>query len=190
MWFSFGSAHCLPLTACTTPECLPCSPEVLDPKLFLRDSTRTCIIMGSGRGAPLPPGSRAGEGRWRTLKGRCGRTVRTLGWASPCSPSAGLHCAPPPPGITPQVSVCFLHESRLTSRAGVCLRRLENGEGWEVEVEGGEAQPLYSDADTSSLQPPLNIPNHVPLPAADSLINTLCTVRAGKNIAIIQITAH
>lgn len=49
-----------------------------------------------------------------------------------------------------------------------------------MEVEGGEAQQLYSDADTSSLQPPLNIPNHVPLPAADSLINTLCTVRAGR----------
>lgn len=38
------------------------------------------------------------------------------------------------------------------------------------------------DADTSSLQSPLNIPNHVPLPAADSLINTWCTVRAGINM--------
>ena len=53
----------------------------------------------------------------------------------------------------------------------------------EVEVEGAEP---CGDEDTSSLQSPLNIPNHVPLPAADSLINTLCTVRAGRNMKMAR----
>lgn len=95
------------------PPLLLREPELRDPKLFRRDSRRTCIITGHQRDAPLEPLNPGRVRRWQTPAAD-----------RRCAPTAGLHRAPPPTsssssssnppsGITPQVSVCFPHRVKV-----------------------------------------------------------------------------